>query len=76
MFFPLLTLLSIDLRVSSIKACRHPGMKRRGLEAGLMALHLVAYVTALLLGWMVVALLFAFSLDATPTARTMRVPGT
>jgi len=36
----------------------------------------IHYVTALLLGWMVVALLFAFSLDATPTARTMRVPGT
>src|SRR6266536_4340953 len=48
LFFPLLTLLSIDLRVSSIKALRHPGMKRRGLEAGLMALHLVGYATALL----------------------------
>jgi fatty acid desaturase len=49
LFFPLLTLLSIDLRISSIKALRRPGMKRRGLEAGLMALHLVAYVAALLL---------------------------
>ncbi|MET8152488.1 fatty acid desaturase family protein [Actinoplanes sp. NPDC049668] len=49
LFFPLLTLLSIDLRISSIKALRRPGMKRRGLEAGLMALHLVAYVTALLM---------------------------
>ncbi|GAA2526103.1 delta fatty acid desaturase [Winogradskya humida] len=48
LFFPLLTLLSIDLRVSSIKALARPGMKKRGLEAGLMALHLVAYVTALL----------------------------
>ncbi|MEV7627768.1 acyl-CoA desaturase [Actinoplanes sp. NPDC089786] len=48
LFFPLLTLLSIDLRISSFKALRRPGMKRRGLEAGLMALHLVAYVTALL----------------------------
>jgi fatty acid desaturase len=49
LFFPLLTLLSIDLRISSIKALRRPGMKRRGLEAGLMALHLVAYAAALLL---------------------------
>jgi fatty acid desaturase len=49
LFFPLLTLLSIDLRVSSIKAVRRPGMRRRGLEAGLMAVHLVAYVAALLL---------------------------
>jgi fatty acid desaturase len=49
LFFPLLTLLSIDLRVSSIKALRHPGMKHRGLEAGLLAGHLVAYLAALLL---------------------------
>jgi len=49
LFFPLLTLLSIDLRISSIKALRHPGMKRRGLEAGLMAAHLVAYLAALVL---------------------------
>ena len=49
LFFPLLTLLSIDLRISSIKALRRPGMKRRGLEASLMALHLVAYGAALLL---------------------------
>jgi fatty acid desaturase len=49
LFFPLLTLLSIDLRISSIKALRRPGMKRRGLEASLMALHLVAYAAALLL---------------------------
>ncbi|WP_127500415.1 fatty acid desaturase family protein [Actinoplanes solisilvae] len=49
LFFPLLTLLSIDLRISSIKALRRPGMKRRGLEASLMGLHLVAYATVLLL---------------------------
>ncbi|GAA4934359.1 fatty acid desaturase family protein [Actinoplanes utahensis] len=48
LFFPLLTLLSIDLRISSIKALRRPGMRSRGLEAGSMALHLVAYVTVLL----------------------------
>jgi fatty acid desaturase len=49
LFFPLLTLLGIDLRISSVKALRRPGMKRRGLEAGLMAAHLVAYAAALLL---------------------------
>ncbi|MET0425872.1 MAG: acyl-CoA desaturase [Actinoplanes sp.] len=49
LFFPLLTLLSIDLRLSSFKALRKPGMKRRGLEAGLMAVHLVAYFAALFL---------------------------
>lgn len=49
LFFPLLTLLGIDLRISSVKALRRPGMRRRGLEAGLMALHLVAYPAALLL---------------------------
>ncbi|MFI7602432.1 fatty acid desaturase family protein [Actinoplanes sp. NPDC049681] len=48
LFFPLLTLLSIDLRVSSVKALLRPGMKRRGLEAGLLALHGIAYVSALL----------------------------
>ncbi|MGK5682232.1 fatty acid desaturase family protein [Actinoplanes sp. URMC 104] len=49
LFFPLLTLLSIDLRISSIKALRRPDMKRRGLEASLMGLHLAAYVAALVL---------------------------
>ncbi|MGW4154776.1 fatty acid desaturase family protein [Micromonospora chersina] len=48
LFFPLLTLLSIGLRVSSVRALLAPGMKRRGLEAGLMGLHLAAYVAALL----------------------------
>ncbi|WP_436528722.1 fatty acid desaturase family protein [Actinoplanes sp. HUAS TT8] len=49
LFFPLLTLLSIDLRISSIKALRRTGMKCRALEAGLMGLHVVAYLAALLL---------------------------
>jgi fatty acid desaturase len=48
LFFPLLTLLGIDLRVSSVKALVRGGMKRRGLEAGLIALHLVLYFSALL----------------------------
>ncbi|WP_194821806.1 acyl-CoA desaturase [Micromonospora sp. S-DT3-3-22] len=50
LFFPLLTLLGVNLRVSSIRALlRVPTMKHRGREAGLMGLHLVAYVAALLL---------------------------
>jgi fatty acid desaturase len=49
LFFPLLTLLSLDLRISSIKALRRPGMRRRGLEAGLLVVHLVGYLAALLL---------------------------
>jgi len=49
LFFPLLALLGIDLRVSSVKALLRGGMKRRGLEAGLLALHAVLYFGALLL---------------------------
>jgi fatty acid desaturase len=48
LFFPLLTLLSLDLRISSIKAMRRPGMRRRGLEAALLALHVVGYIAVLL----------------------------
>jgi fatty acid desaturase len=49
MFFPLLTLLGIDLRVSSVKALLHGTMKNRGLEAGLLIAHAVFYLGALLL---------------------------
>jgi fatty acid desaturase len=49
LFFPLLTLLSLDLRISSIKALRRPGMRNRGLEAALLAVHVIVYITALLL---------------------------
>jgi fatty acid desaturase len=48
LFFPLLTLLGLSLKRDSINALRAGGIKRRGLEAALLALHLVAYVTALL----------------------------
>jgi fatty acid desaturase len=48
LFFPLLTLLGIDLRVSSVKALLKPGMKRRGLEAALLVVHAVCYLGALL----------------------------
>jgi fatty acid desaturase len=49
MFFPLLTLLGIDLRVSSVKALLHGTMKNRGIEAGLLIAHAVFYLGALLL---------------------------
>ncbi|MFI5908485.1 fatty acid desaturase family protein [Dactylosporangium sp. NPDC051541] len=47
LFFPLLTLLAIDLKVSSIKALRNGVVKRRALESGLLVLHAAAYLTAL-----------------------------
>src|SRR4051794_28490262 len=49
LFFPLLTLLGIDLKVSSIKALRAGVVKRRGLETGLLIVHAVAYLAALFL---------------------------
>jgi fatty acid desaturase len=47
LFFPLLTLLSIDLKISSIKALRAGTVKRPVLEAGLLAVHTLAYLGAL-----------------------------
>jgi fatty acid desaturase len=47
LFFPLLTLLGIDLKVSSVKALRNGTVKRRGIETGLLILHAVAYLSAL-----------------------------
>src|SRR6185312_9304073 len=49
LFFPLLTLLGLDLKISSIKALRAGVVKRRGLEAGLLIVHAAAYLAALLL---------------------------
>jgi len=47
LFFPLLTLLAIDLKVSSVKALRNGTVKRRGLESMLLVLHAVGYLSAL-----------------------------
>jgi fatty acid desaturase len=47
LFFPLLTLLSTDLKVSSIKALRAGVVKRPVLESGLLLVHAVAYLSAL-----------------------------
>jgi fatty acid desaturase len=49
LFFPLLTLLAIDLKVSSVKALHNGTVKRRGLEGGLLVLHAAAYLSALLI---------------------------
>jgi fatty acid desaturase len=48
LFFPLLTLLAIDLKVSSVKALRDGTVKRPRLESILLILHGVAYLSALL----------------------------
>jgi fatty acid desaturase len=46
LFFPLLTLLAIDLKWSSIKAIRAGVVKRPRLESALLILHAVAYLSA------------------------------
>ncbi|WP_238010408.1 acyl-CoA desaturase [Dactylosporangium sp. AC04546] len=49
LFFPLLTLLAVDLKVSSVKALRNGTVKRRGLETTLLVLHAAGYLAALLI---------------------------
>ena len=49
LFFPLLTLLGLDLKVASIKSVRAGLVKRPGLEVGLLIVHAVAYLAALFL---------------------------
>ena len=48
LFFPLLTLLGIDLKVSSVKALRAGIVKRPVLESTLLGIHAVVYLGALL----------------------------
>ncbi|MEV2242199.1 acyl-CoA desaturase [Micromonospora sp. NPDC049891] len=48
LFFPLLTLLAVSLKVSSVKALRDGTVRRRGTESALLMLHAVGYLTALL----------------------------
>jgi fatty acid desaturase len=47
LFFPLLTLLGIDLKVSSIKALRAGIVKQPALEGSLLAVHAVVYLGTL-----------------------------
>jgi fatty acid desaturase len=49
LFFPLLTLLGLDLKVASVKAIRAGMVKRRGLESALLIVHAIAYFAALLI---------------------------
>ena len=49
LFFPLLTLLGVSLRKDSIRAVVTGRMKRRRLEGWLLAVHIVAYVSALVI---------------------------
>jgi fatty acid desaturase len=49
LFFPLLTLEGFNLHLSSVRALRRPELKRRWLEAALLAAHFAGYLGALLL---------------------------
>jgi fatty acid desaturase len=49
LFFPLLTLLGVDLKVSSVKALRNGVVKRRRLEATLLVVHFAVYFATLFL---------------------------
>ncbi|GGK02607.1 delta fatty acid desaturase [Pilimelia anulata] len=49
LFFPLLTLLAVDLKLSSVKALRRGTVKRPGLESALLVAHAVGYLAALLI---------------------------
>jgi fatty acid desaturase len=48
LFFPLLTLLGLGLRRGSVQALLRGTVRRRGVEAALLAAHVVLYVSALL----------------------------
>ena len=86
LFFPLLALLAIGLRRSSIRALAGGQVKRRGLESALLATHLAGYLAALLivlsplqaLGFLVVhQALFGVYLGLTfaPNHKGMPMPG-
>jgi fatty acid desaturase len=47
LFFPLLTLLAVDLKVSSVKALRDGTVKRVRLESALLIVHAVGFLSAL-----------------------------
>ncbi|WP_433790768.1 fatty acid desaturase family protein [Actinoplanes sp. CA-252034] len=49
LFFPLLTLLAVDLKISSIKALRRGAVKRPRLESTLLLLHAAGYLSVLLI---------------------------
>ncbi|MEV8632465.1 acyl-CoA desaturase [Streptosporangium sp. NPDC051023] len=47
LFFPLLTLEGFNLHVASFRALARPSLRRRKLEAGLLVVHVAAYLAAL-----------------------------
>ncbi|MGC7097852.1 fatty acid desaturase family protein [Amycolatopsis lurida] len=49
LFFPLLTLEGLNLHWSGVRAVLKPGLKRRGLEAGLLFTHFALYLGAVFL---------------------------
>jgi fatty acid desaturase len=49
LFFPLLTLLGLSLRRSSVRALAKGGIRRRGMESVLLGLHILGYLAALVL---------------------------
>ncbi|MGZ4531320.1 MAG: fatty acid desaturase family protein [Mycobacteriaceae bacterium] len=53
LFFPMLTLESLNLHASSARAVLRPGLRHRWVEAGLLGAHYGAYVTllAVALSW-------------------------
>jgi fatty acid desaturase len=48
LFFPMLTLEGLNLHVSGIRAVCKPGLRRRWVEAALLATHVVVYLGALI----------------------------
>jgi fatty acid desaturase len=44
LFFPMLTLEALNLRVSSVQAVLRPGIRRRGTEGVLLLVHAVLYI--------------------------------
>ena len=49
LFFPMLLLLALSLRVTGVKALTHPGYRHRIPEALLFGLHIAAYLSAVFL---------------------------
>jgi fatty acid desaturase len=49
LFFPMLLLLALSLRVTGVKALTRPGYRHRGPESLLFGLHIAAYLAAVLL---------------------------
>jgi fatty acid desaturase len=49
LFFPLLTLLGVNMHVSGVRVLARRGVRHRGIEAALLAVHLIGYLAVLFL---------------------------